>query len=67
MEANTLHLGNIRLQSDFHLFDVSKKSWLLIMPDTEAYGGPKCIYDHQVVLSQELRTIFVFGGRLANK
>lgn len=55
------------LQSDFYLFDVSRKSWILICEDTSLENGPSVVSDHQMTISQELRTIYIFGGKLTNR
>lgn len=59
--------GCENLKSDFYLFDVSRRSWILICEDTSLENGPSTISDHQMCISHELRTIYIFGGRLTNR
>ena len=46
------------------MYDISSAKWTLITEDTSAMGGPKLIYDHQMVMDVAKRTVYVFGGRL---
>lgn len=50
-------------QSDFYMYDIATKRWTLITDDTSTMGGPNLIFDHQMCLDQENRTIYVFGGQ----
>lgn len=59
--------SNFNFQSDFYLFDVSRRSWILICEDTSLENGPEVVSDHQMTISQELRTIYIFGGKLTNR
>ena len=52
------------LQSDFYLYDIESNTWTLITDDTGSMGGPQLIYDHQMCMDAEMRTIYVFGGRV---
>ena len=52
------------LKSDFYMFDIGQRKWHLICEDTAAVGGPRLIFDHQMCLDPEKRTIYVFGGRI---
>ncbi|KAL4226060.1 Muskelin 1 [Mactra antiquata] len=52
------------LKSDFYMYDIENNKWTLITEDTAAMGGPKLIFDHQVVIDIEQQTLFVFGGRV---
>ena len=42
-------------------------SWILICEDTNLENGPPVVSDHQVCLSRELRTIFIFGGKVTGR
>lgn len=53
-----------KLKSDFYLYDTKTNTWLLICDNTADVGGPQLIYDHQMSIDVEKRTIFVFGGRI---
>lgn len=55
------------LQSDFYLLDLSKQAWILICEDTSLETGPSLVSDHQMCISSDLRTIYIFGGKLANR
>lgn len=52
------------LKSDFYLYDIESKKWTQITEDTGAMGGPQLIFDHQMSMDMETRTIYVFGGRV---
>ncbi|XP_033744964.1 muskelin-like isoform X1 [Pecten maximus] len=52
------------LKSDFYMYDIGSAKWTIITEDTHAMGGPKLIFDHQMVMDIERRTLFVFGGRV---
>uniref|UniRef100_A0A336KGX1 CSON006912 protein n=1 Tax=Culicoides sonorensis TaxID=179676 RepID=A0A336KGX1_CULSO len=53
-----------KLTSDFYLYDTKSQTWFLICDDTKSVGGPDLIYDHQLAIDSERRTIYVFGGRI---
>ncbi|XP_014471613.1 PREDICTED: muskelin [Dinoponera quadriceps] len=52
------------LKSDFYVYDIESNKWTLITEDTGAVGGPQLIFDHQMTMDVEKRTIYVFGGRV---
>ncbi|XP_052287065.1 muskelin-like isoform X2 [Dreissena polymorpha] len=52
------------LKSDFYIYDIESCKWTLITEDTAAMGGPKLIFDHQMVIDMEQQTLYVFGGRV---
>lgn len=52
------------LKSDFYLYDIESNTWTLITEDTGSMEGPQLIYDHQMCMDTEKRTIYVFGGRV---
>lgn len=54
---------NKDIKSDFYLFDTNNRTWFLITDDTSQENGPGLIYDHQLCIDTEKRTIFVFGGK----
>ena len=45
------------------MYDIETDKWTLITEDTGAMGGPKLIFDHQMVVDCERHTVYVFGGR----
>lgn len=45
------------------MYDIEANQWTLITDDTEAMGGPKAVFDHQMCMDVEKNTIYVFGGR----
>ncbi|CAH1724481.1 muskelin [Aphis gossypii] len=51
-------------QSDFYVYDIEQNQWTLICADTSIMGGPKLIFDHQLVMDSISSTIYVFGGRV---
>ncbi|XP_017793080.1 PREDICTED: muskelin [Habropoda laboriosa] len=52
------------LKSDFFVYDIESDKWTQISEDTEAVGGPQLIFDHQMSMDVEKRTIYIFGGRV---
>ncbi|XP_012154161.1 muskelin 1 isoform X2 [Megachile rotundata] len=52
------------LKSDFYVYDIESNKWTQISEDTGAVGGPQLIFDHQMSMDVEKRTIYVFGGRI---
>ncbi|KAK7873640.1 hypothetical protein R5R35_009328 [Gryllus longicercus] len=52
------------LKSDFYVYDIENNRWTLITEDTGTMGGPQLIFDHQMCIDVEKRTIYVFGGRV---
>ncbi|XP_069681633.1 muskelin [Periplaneta americana] len=52
------------LKSDFYVYDIENNRWTLITEDTGVMGGPQLIFDHQMSMDVEKRTIYVFGGRV---
>uniref|UniRef100_A0A2P2I5A8 Muskelin-like n=1 Tax=Hirondellea gigas TaxID=1518452 RepID=A0A2P2I5A8_9CRUS len=52
------------LKSDFFLYELETGRWTQITEDTGEEGGPKIIFDHQMVMDVKNRVIFVFGGRV---
>ncbi|XP_013065236.2 muskelin-like isoform X1 [Biomphalaria glabrata] len=53
-----------KLKCDFHMYDITSQQWTFITEDTAAMGGPRLIFDHQMVIDIEHQTIYVFGGRV---
>ncbi|XP_041349762.1 muskelin-like [Gigantopelta aegis] len=52
------------LKCDFYMYDIGSGKWTLITDDAGAMGGPRLIFDHQMVMDIEQQTIYVFGGRV---
>lgn len=46
------------------MYDIESNKWLLIAEDTSVLGGPYLIFDHQMCMDVEERTLYVFGGRV---
>ena len=46
------------------MYDIENNRWTLITEDTGTMGGPQLIFDHQMSMDVEKRTIYVFGGRV---
>lgn len=46
------------------MYDIESQQWTFITEDTAAMGGPRLIFDHQMVVDIEHQTIYVFGGRV---
>jgi len=49
------------------VYSIEENKWTLITDDTAAMGGPALIFDHQMVLDEEHRTIYIFGGRVLTR
>ena len=56
------YMHDFLFQCDFYMYDIDASRWTLITDDTSAMGGPNLIFDHQMCIDQETRTIYVFGG-----
>lgn len=52
------------LKSDFYVYDIASDKWTLISEDTSVDGGPPLIFDHQMSMDVERRTLYVYGGRV---
>ncbi|XP_050461630.1 muskelin isoform X2 [Cataglyphis hispanica] len=52
------------LKSDFYVYDIESNKWTQISEDTGTMGGPPLVFDHQMSMDVEKRTIYVFGGRV---
>lgn len=46
------------------MYDIEMNTWTLITEDTAHMGGPELIFDHQMCMDVNKRTIYVFGGRI---
>lgn len=57
----------ILLQSDFYMYDITSGRWTLITEDTHTMGGPRLIYDHQMVIDIQKQTLYLFGGRVLSR
>lgn len=52
------------MKSDFYMYDIESNVWTLISEDTAHMGGPQLLFDHQMCMDVQKRTIYVFGGRI---
>ncbi|KAH8375385.1 hypothetical protein KR200_002878 [Drosophila serrata] len=52
------------IKSDFYLYDTRARNWMQICDDTSQVGGPQLVYDHQMCIDADKRTIYVFGGKI---
>lgn len=46
------------------MYDIESGIWNLLTEDTKSVGGPYLIFDHQICMDCEERTLYVFGGRV---
>lgn len=53
-----------KIKSDFYLYDTCSMTWLQICDDTSQVGGPQLLFDHQMCIDVDKRTLYVFGGRI---
>ncbi|KAM8713553.1 hypothetical protein ACLKA7_013817 [Drosophila subpalustris] len=52
------------IKSDFYLYDTRSRNWMQICDDTSQVGGPQLVYDHQMCIDADKRTVYVFGGKI---
>lgn len=57
-------MATITFQSDFFVYDIAECEWNVLSTDTEAAGGPRLMFDHQMCIDTVMHAIYVFGGRL---
>lgn len=53
-------------ESDFYRFSTRTERWDRLSFNTHAEGGPKLIFDHQMLIDPETQMLYVFGGRVAH-
>lgn len=53
-------------ESDFYRFSTRSERWDRLSYDTFAEGGPKLLFDHQMLIDPETQLLYVFGGRVAH-
>ena len=46
------------------MYDFETAKWMMITEDTGAMGGPKLVFDHQMVIDTQKQQLFVFGGKV---
>lgn len=51
-------------EADFFRFSTRNEKWDCLSADTAADGGPKLIFDHQMLVDSETQLLYVFGGRV---
>ncbi|KDN41422.1 hypothetical protein K437DRAFT_279066 [Tilletiaria anomala UBC 951] len=49
---------------DFYRFSTRTGQWTLLSRDTANEGGPRLLYDHQMLVDHESQLLYVFGGRV---
>lgn len=52
--------------SDFFRFSTRNERWDRLSLNTALDGGPKLIFDHQMVVDEESQMMYVFGGRVVH-
>ena len=50
--------------ADFYRYSTRNGQWTLLSADTAADGGPKLLFDHQMLVDHESQLLYVFGGRV---
>ncbi|KAK9765181.1 hypothetical protein K7432_006694 [Basidiobolus ranarum] len=55
--------ANSNLESDFYRYNVTEGKWSCLSRNTKSEEGPDLIYDQQMCVDNESRTMYVFGGR----
>ncbi|OMJ24594.1 Muskelin [Smittium culicis] len=53
--------------SDFYCYNIDYKSWELISHDTASDGGPRLLYDSQMVFDPIYQRIYVYGGKILSQ
>jgi muskelin len=57
-------LSNSLWEADFYRFSTRTGQWTLLSHDTAIEGGPRLIYDHQMLIDPDSQLLYVFGGRV---
>lgn len=52
--------------SDFYRFSTRSERWDRLSDDTNTDGGPKLVYDPDMVVDEENQMLYIFGGRVAH-
>ncbi|CAO1639021.1 unnamed protein product [Sympodiomycopsis kandeliae] len=52
--------------SDFYRFSTRSERWDRLSMDTHIDGGPKLMYDPDMVVDEQNQMLYVFGGRIAH-
>lgn len=52
--------------SDFYRFSTRSERWDRLSIDTHSEGGPKLVYDPDMVIDEDNQMLYVFGGRVAH-
>lgn len=53
-----------RIHNDFFMYDIASNRWVRIHENAADEGGPSLVFDHQMVIDEESKIIYVFGGRV---
>ncbi|KAJ1958544.1 hypothetical protein EC988_000245 [Linderina pennispora] len=58
------HRANIGLENDLYCYDTIRDEWLMLSENTEVLGGPKLVFDAQMVFDPRFSSIYVYGGKV---
>ncbi|KAI8384170.1 Muskelin N-terminus-domain-containing protein [Blakeslea trispora] len=58
--------SNQSFESDFYRYYTKLNQWTKISDHTAYEGGPELIFDHQMCVDSNGKTLYVFGGRTVN-
>lgn len=64
--ASTNSSNRYRVESDFYCFSTRNERWTCLSNDTSMDGGPKQLFDHEMVIDSETQLLYVFGGRVVH-
>ncbi|XP_037295113.1 muskelin isoform X2 [Manduca sexta] len=53
-----------KMNCELHAYSVDSGEWSVVCGDTAGAGGPRLVFDHQMCIDPDTRTLYVFGGRV---
>ncbi|KAJ1960007.1 hypothetical protein GGI12_004036 [Dipsacomyces acuminosporus] len=56
--------GNTGLENDLFCYDTVNSEWMILSENTEVLGGPKLVFNAQMVFDSRYCCIYVYGGKV---
>ncbi|KAJ2843582.1 hypothetical protein IWW36_005510, partial [Coemansia brasiliensis] len=56
--------GSASLDNDLYCYDTISNEWLVLSENTEVLGGPRLIFNSQMVFDSRYHRIYVYGGKV---
>ncbi|KAJ1742614.1 hypothetical protein LPJ68_001764 [Coemansia sp. RSA 1086] len=56
--------GSASLDSDLYCYDTISNEWLVLSENTEVLGGPRLIFNSQMVFDSHYHRIYLYGGKV---